>query len=444
MSDDRESARDSSGDDPIDNWADGAFDPAHFDSRGFIPPWRRAEQGGEQAPADEPEEHGEVESGECSRGRIGGADIADLVAANPEFFAGGEPNKYVASLPALSDIDANWAGREVPRHEYFVGSLFPVGGLCMYWGPPGGSKGITLLDALRILTDPLARQYAGDPPRLWGQEVLRIDHIPERVVWISVEEQEPAIEFRRRRLGYRPSPVKFYYLYSRNPEMRKTFGRLFNLLDLRQLCEQYDIRRSIIVCDSLTALRPRSVGEHKNVQWDLDNDANAALMSELLDLAQERGLCICLVHHTKKDRKDYRGAIAIEAALDVEVSIETVREGLVKIQGRKSKNSRVLPPFHLQIDHDDTRTSVSTEIRGPIEVPKNCKNTLLLLQMQGAAGATAQELAGLAGMSPRTIQAHLANLVAAGCATAETEIPRRADGTLAGRGTRYRALKAGV
>jgi len=225
--------------------------------------------------------------------------------------------------------------------EWLVRDLLPVVGTVMFWAAPNAGKTYLLLRAAyEMLAEP-------QPEHLWTHPDLHIGRNVGRVLWIATEEVDGRLSARRQAvqagLGHPSIPGDLLHFFAADADHPIT------LLDLPEILERY-APVQLVICDSLTGLRPR-VLDGRRISWDLDNDSTNELCLILRGLAERHRTCIVVVHHTARRETGYRGPIEWQASVDVMFGLESdpvTGQRTVSIQ--KNREGRILRDFRLALD----------------------------------------------------------------------------------------------
>jgi hypothetical protein len=240
------------------------------------------------------------------------------------------------SAEAIAPIDLHDPSIVGVRPEFTVKNLIRRAGLHLAWAEPSAGKTWTLARWLHeLLVDTGCGRLAGHP-ELWINRRL------DRVLWIATEEDASTMKYKVdwicRGLDIDPPRGKFMYLYAAQSGRRITIDDLPELL----AASRYDV----VVLDSLTGLRPKTVAGER-VRWDIDNDAANELCLRLRGLATEYQVAIVLIHHTGRDTtKGYRGPTDWWASADVMFGF-VPDGGRTKVIVEKNRDGKRVPPFYL-------------------------------------------------------------------------------------------------
>jgi len=305
--------------------------------------------------------------------------------------------------PGLTGADVFSASVQ-PRHPKFaVDHLLRLAGLHLVWAQPSGGKTWTLL---RWMMEML---LAEGPITLTGNADLRVRSRYRKVLWISTEEDTPGIRAKAdmvcQGLGVKRPDGAFVHFWASAP------GRRITLDDLPAILQDQGPVDAIVL-DSLTGLRPKTVGGQR-VQWDRDNDAANDQCLALRGLASTHETAIIIVHHTGREtEKGYRGPTDYWASVDVMLGLVPDRAaGKTKVYPQKNRDGIVLDSFYLvprwgpdgfQLDYDGQAKPLTPAT----------EKVLLFVRARGSASQV--EIVKETGLSRATVIRSIQLLVADG------------------------------
>lgn len=281
----------------------------------------------------------------------------------------------------------------VPSHpEFVVDHLLRRSGLHLVWSQPSGGKTWTLARwSVEMLTP-------GGDSRLTGHPDLVIRDRYRKVLWIGTEEDAPGMRAKVdevcRGLGIERPGGQLLHLWASAPGFRVTLDLLPTILEREGPVD-------LVVLDSLTGLRPKTVGGVR-VKWDLDNDAANDQCLELRGLAVIHNVAIVLVHHTGREtEKGYRGPTEYWASADVMFGLVPDREaGKTKVLIQKNRDGRVLEPFFLTPNWGPSGFFLDYS-GGAVDVTDSSGTVLAFLRGKGSASQN--EITIGTGLSRRTV-----------------------------------------
>lgn len=192
-----------------------------------------------------------------------------------------DPAPAIAKAPtAVTTFTADDLLREqLPPLRWVVPGLFPEGGLLLAGRPKGGKSWLALQAALAITE---------------GIPVLGKIACPKaEALYLSLEDGKRRLQSRLRTLCGESLSPKGLHLGVAWPTLRN------GCIDHLELWLDRHPAVKLVILDTLTRIRDRDNGRHKGNNYELDYDAIAPFSS----LGQRRGICVELVHHTRKPKE---------------------------------------------------------------------------------------------------------------------------------------------
>ena len=210
---------------------------------------------------------------------------------------------------------------KLPPVEWVIQDTIPAGEVAMIYGPAGHGKSFIVLDML-------ARASLGLP---WGG----LDTKPGMMVYATGE--------GLRGLGARASALQDH------------IGQPLDKLRFVTAMPRAGDKQSIQ--DFIDALRPDSPSVVVlDTLWrfmlGLDDSSNrdaGVAMAAIDHIRHELGCSVVVIHHATKDGRGYRGASALEAAVEAKLSV-TQEDGVIETRVEKQKDGELWKAKHWRLE----------------------------------------------------------------------------------------------
>jgi len=231
-------------------------------------------------------------------------------------------------------VDIHSEGIVAEQPHWYVDGLFRHRGLQMIWGDPFAGKTWALFTWLHeMLTRKTGCLLSGHP-------YLEIREGWNRSLWITSEEDAGTMRAMSamvcRGLGVDPPDGRLFHLFAADPRSPFKIEALPDILDA-------DGPFDAVFLDPVVAMLPND-----GTKWDGDNPAVSDVCLRLRGLASEHEASITLIHHTGRDRKDFRGVQSWLSSVDVMAGIIAEEgDGAIMVKPQKARGLKLPRPFRM-------------------------------------------------------------------------------------------------